>query len=332
VLIKPTAILHCAPLVVGWLLVDRRSAWRVAALTAVGGLACFLLMQVATDGAFLWVNRLWGLHPRLPGLTAILLTTFVENAWPVLLLATAAFAAATTTGARPWRDPTLLLVAGGLAVIPLMGKQGASWNYSIPLYVALVVTAASWFARAAAVAPPRFTAGLRHVPVLAGAVLALALAGTRSFPLPTAEDQATAHAFYTYVSAVERRAGGPVLVGRPDLVYFRAGQAIEIEGSSFANLVAGGAAGTERVLARLRESRYTLVVETWPWPLPEAPGWREALDAGYRHVGGCQLGWYFGRSMSHILVRKDLRFGFAPLPGTRCVAAAPPAPETGVDR
>jgi len=327
VLAKPTAVLHGAPLVLGWWLVDRRSALRLAAATLAGGLACLLVMQLATHGAFLWVNRLWGVHHRLPGLTGILLVTFLEAAWPVILLAAIAGVAAARSGARPWRDPSLLLVVGGLAIVPLLGKHGASWNYTIPLYVALVVTALSWAAGAVRAAHGPFAARLRPVPVLAAAGLALLLAATRTFPLPTAEDRATARAFYGYTAFVEGRAGGPVLVGRPDLVYFRAGQPVEIEGSSFASLATHGVAGTETVIARLRERRYTLVVETWPWLFDDVPGWREALEAGYRHVGGCELGWYFGRTVSHISLRRDLDLGFVGPPGTRCAAASPPRDE-----
>ena len=68
VLFKPTAALHGAPLVLGWFLVDRRSAWRLVAAMGIAGLAALLGLQVATAGGFLWVNRLWALHPTVPGL------------------------------------------------------------------------------------------------------------------------------------------------------------------------------------------------------------------------------------------------------------------------
>ncbi len=63
VLVKPTAVLHGAPLVLGWFLVDRRSAWRLVGAMSATGLAALGALQVATGGGFLWVNRLWTLHP-----------------------------------------------------------------------------------------------------------------------------------------------------------------------------------------------------------------------------------------------------------------------------
>src|SRR5678815_5055098 len=60
VLAKPTAAVHGAPLVLGWFLVDRRSAWRLSAVMLVAGLAALAILQLATSGGFLWTMRLWG--------------------------------------------------------------------------------------------------------------------------------------------------------------------------------------------------------------------------------------------------------------------------------
>ena len=119
---------------------------------------------------------------------------------------------------------------------------------------------------------------------------------------------------------MQRRSGGPLLVSRPDLVYFLAKQPAEIEGSSFLHLAAGGAPGTEGVLRGLEEQRYALVV--WTWPLPDSPRWTDALLRGYARVGACRLGWYFGAPFpSHLAVRRDLDPAFDPPPGTRCAAS-----------
>jgi hypothetical protein len=325
VLVKATAALHGAPLVLGWLLVDRRSALRLGAATALGGLAVLVVLQVATNGAFLWVNALWGLHPRDADLTRVIGLVFLARAWPFLALAAAAGVAAWATGSRPRREPALLLLLGGLTAVPLLGKQGAWWNYLLPLHAALVVLSVCWLAGAAARARPRpGRLAIRGAgPVLVG-VAALALAATRSFPLPTHEDDATARAFYGFTRGIVRGAGGPVLVSCPDLLYFFVGQPTEIHGTGFAFLVDAGAPGTETVLDRLREGRYTLVVETWP--ISEAPEWRAALESGYRLVGGCLLGWYYGQAPSHIYLRRDLLAGFAAPPESRCAAAASPPP------
>jgi hypothetical protein len=304
VLVKPTAVLHGAPLVLGWFLVDRRSAWGLVGAMGAAGLAALVALQVATGGGFLWVNRLWAMHPTELDLPAKIVARFATLAWPVLLLALGTALAAWAARGRPRREPALLLVAGGLAIAPLMGKQGAAWNYLVPFFAATVVAAGCW------------GAALRAWPA-AASVLALALAATRPFPVPTALDEATARAFYGFTQEVQRRSGGPLLVSRPDLVYFLAGQPAEIEGSSFLHLAAGGAPGTDGVLRGLEERRYALVV--WTWPLPDSPRWTGALLRGYERVGDCRLGWYFGAPFaSHLAVRRGLAVAFAPAPGTRC--------------
>lgn len=315
VLVKPTAVFHGAPLVLGWFLVDRRSAWRLTVATGAAGLAALGALEVATGGGFLWVNRLWALHPTVPHLPLAVAGRFATLAWPVLLLALGTFVAAWASRSRPHREPAVLLLAGGLAVAPLLFKQGAAWNYLLPLFAATVVAAGRW------------GLVLRHWPAVAS-VLALVLAATRPFPLPTAVDEATARFFYGFTQEVQRGTGGPLLVTRPDLVYFLAGQPAEIEGTSFLHLAAGGAPGTEGVLRGLEDGRYALVV--WTWPLPDSPRWTGALLRGYARVGGCRLGYYYGAPFaSHLAVRRGLAVRFDPPPGTRCSAS--PDRGTGVE-
>ena len=110
-----------------------------------------------------------------------------------------------------------------------------------------------------------------------------------------------------------------MLVSRPDLVYFLAGQAEEIEGSGFPFYVAAGTPGAEIVERRLLEARYTLIVETWP--LPPLRPWLNALQGRYRYLGGCRLGWYFGSVVSHVHVRRDLRAALPQGPSVRCLPA-----------
>jgi len=307
VLVKPTAVLHGAPLVLGWFLVDRRSAWRLVGAMTAAGLAALGALQLATGGGFLWVNRLWALHPMVPGHPFAIARSFASLAWPVLVLALGTGLAAWAARGRPHREPAVLLLAGGLAVAPLLGKHGAAWNYLVPFFAATVVATVRW------------SFVFRPWPA-AASILALALAATRPFPLPTALDEATARFFYGFTQEVQLRSGGPLLVSRPDLVYFLAGQPAEIEGSSFFHLAAGGAPGTDGVLRGLEERRYALVV--WTWPLPDSPQWTGALLRGYVRLGECRLGWYFGAPFpSHLAVRRDLDLAFDPPPGTRCAAS-----------
>ncbi len=308
VLFKPTAVLHGAPLVLGWLLVDRRSALRLVAAVGASGLATLFALQAMTDGGFLWANQLWAQHPVMPGLLGDTLVRFGARAWPVLLMAVAAFLAARRSGGRPLREPFGLLLLGGLATVPLLGKQGAAWNYLLPLYSATVLAIGGWTA-------------LRRWWPLAGAVLALALATTRSFPLPTGTDERTARFFYAFTEEARQSAGGPVLATNPDLVYFRAGQPTEVEGTSFVHLAAAGVPGTASVLDGLRARRYALVV--WTWPLPLTPEWTAALHAGYERLGECRLGWFFGAPFpSHVAVRRGTPVAFSPPPDARCSRAA----------
>jgi len=243
---------------------------------------------------------------------------FLTLAWPVLAVALGTGLASWVARNHPHRDPGLLLLGGGLAVVPLLGKQGAAWNYLIPLFAATVVTAARW------------GSALRAWPA-AASLLALAIAATRVFPLPSALDEATARAFYGFTQEVQHRSRGPLLVSRPDLVYFLAGQPVEVDGASFLHLAAAGVPGTGSVLRGLEERRYALVV--WTWPLPEAPRWTGALLANYVRVGECRLGYYYGAPFpSHLALRRGLAVPFVPPPGTRCEAADPGPSNGGTNR
>ena len=210
---KPTAVVHGAPLVLGWLLVDRRSALRLGASLAATGLVTVLALQWVTDGGFLWVNRVWAFHPSQPSLPLLIVGYFASRAWPLLLVAGLSLALALRRSRDSLRDASWLLVAGALLVLPLTAKYGASWNYLVPALPALAIAAARWWPSSGDVlGVPRATAGAALF-----AVLGLALALTREFPLPTAEDERTARAFYGYVTAHTRASGGPLLTLRPEL-------------------------------------------------------------------------------------------------------------------
>jgi 4-amino-4-deoxy-L-arabinose transferase-like glycosyltransferase len=315
-LTKPTAVVHAAPLVLGWLLVERRSALRLTLLLAALGLAALGLLQLATHGGFLWLQRVWSLHGTQAGLREIILRYSLARMWPYAAFAALAFvfALVATRSARALlTDSAWLLLLGGLLVVPLLSKYGASWNYLVPVVPALVVLACRWLA----LAHPPASPGPRGAigPVLAAAT-GLALAATRPFPLPTALDRRTADAFYGFVQEHTRRTGGPILATRPELAYFVVGQEVEMEGSGFAALASHQAPGTERVLERLREGRYTLLVELHE--LPETGGYREAAAAHYVHAGGCNLSFYLFTTAVHLFTRRDLPLYMAPPAGTRC--------------
>lgn len=328
-LTKPTAVVHGAPLVLGWLLVDRRSALRLALSVTALGLAALGMLQLATRGGFLWLQQVWSLHGTQAGLREVILWHSLGRMWPYAAFAALGFGCALAAGQRGRRllgESAWLLVLGGVLVLPLLSKRGASWNYMVPLVPAATVLGCRWLALAF---PPAVT-GARAAfgPALAAAA-ALALAATRPFPLPSALDRRTADTFYAFVQEHTRRSGGPILAMRPELAYFVVGQPVEMEGSSFDGLARSRVPGSERLLERLRERRYTLLVGLHE--LPPEGGYREAALRGYRHAGGCNLSFYFGTAAVHFFTRSDLPLYLSPPPGTRCggpvaAAATPPTP------
>lgn len=314
ILAKATAAIHAAPLVLGWLFVDRRSGLRLALALGVSGIAAVLALQWLTDGGFLWVNRVWSYHPTAPWLPGVVLRDFLGLAWPIALVWLLTFVAVPDR-ASAWRDGSLLLVAGAALVLPLTIKSGASWNYFVPAVAALAVsTARAWAAAGSLGGVSRPIAGAALV-----AVTALVLALTRPFPLPTPEDERTARAFYSYVESHTRDSGGPILAIRPEFAYFHVRQPVEMEGSCFSYLARGGAPGCNRIEERLAQARYTLVI--WTWPLPETGTYRESTERFYAPAGGCKLGYYFGGVTSTLLPRRDLFRAMPAQAGTRCGTA-----------
>jgi hypothetical protein len=328
VLTKPTAVVLGAPLVLGWLLVDARAALRLGLVLSLLGSCSLALLQWATGGAFLWLQAVWSLHGTQPGLREAILRHSADRMWPYAAFAGLALVIA-RSGGRSWRelrsDGSLLLAAGAALVFPLLSKYGASWNYMVPFVPALTVIGARWLA-ADAPSPgptPAWPTGVRGVagPVLTSA-LAVALAVTRAFPLPTALDERTADVFYAFVKEHTRRAGGPILATRPEMAYFVVGRPVEMEGSCFALLARHHAPGTELVLRRLERGEYTLIVQLHD--LPETGGFVEAAGRGYVHAGGCNLSFYFGTTAVHLFTRRDLPLYMDPPAGTRCGGPAAP--------
>ena len=312
VVTKPTVVIYGAPLVVGWLAVDRRSALRLALALAAAGVLLVLLLEWLTAGSFLWLTRAWALQATQAGLALVILEHAGASLWPLIAFAAAALAVARKRRGELLRDGSLLMVAGAALITPFLNKHGASWNYMLPLVPALSVLAVRWWALALATRP---RAGGLRLALAAGALLALALGRTDHFPVPSALDQRTARAFYRFVVEHTTRSGGPILATRPELAYFLVGQSVEMEGASFAPLARYRIPGPDLVLQRLLERRYTLIVELHP--LPEG-GWAEAAAEGYRHAGGCNLSFYFGTTPVHLFTRRDLPLFMSPPAGTRC--------------
>jgi hypothetical protein len=275
VLAKQTAVIHAAPLVLGWFLVDRRSAWRLTGAMLAGGLAALAALQLATDGGFLWIQRMWGVHPAEWPLFLFVVSKFVVDNGLLLALVVVAIALAWRRGERPFREGTWLLVLGGLAILPALAKVGAWTNYLLPLYCALVVLGARLWPQT----PP--------AAVLVPAALGIALLA-RPFPLPTSADAATSAVLYDFV----RERGRPILATRPEYAYFIVHQPVEVEGSSFPFLAAVGVPGMEKVLDRVRRRHYRVIVavsDFWP----KHPAFVAALE-GYEIAAACTFAYYHG--------------------------------------
>jgi hypothetical protein len=318
VLAKITAVAHAAPLVLGWLLVDRRGALRLAAALAAAGLAALGIVQLLTRGGFVWVNGVWSYHATQPVLPIVVLGAFLQLAWPLVVVWLATLAAAPDRRAV-LRDGATLLLLGAVAVLPLATKYGASWNYLIPAIPCLAVaTARAWAGGGTLLGLPRAALGTG---LLGTASLLLAL--SRPYPVPTPEDEVTARTFYAYVADVARETRAPILAMRPEYAYFHVGQPVEMEGSGFFHLARGGAPGSEIVERRLAEASYGLVI--WTWPLPDVGSYRASAARHYARAGDCRIGYYFGTVTATLLPRRGVRHPRVARDGARCTPAATPA-------
>jgi hypothetical protein len=316
VLAKPTAVLHGAPLVGGWLLVDRRGGLRLAALLTAAGLATLAALQWATSGGFLFALGLYRLHPFDPRFMTVWSFDLLRRTWLVALVALVASWRAGRRAAATGPDGAWLLVLGGALAFPALAKLGAYWNYLLPLLAGLTVLAGRLAAPSAEAAVPR---GRPPAAAALVAICALALATTSRFPLPTPADRATSAAFVAFVRDAARRDPGPMLLLRADYASFVAGQPVEMGATDFRALAAARAPGVDRVLARLARRAY-VVVSGPPAFLPVGPPFRDAL-AGYAPLGECDVGFFFGRERTLVLSPEGSALRFDPPAGSRCRAA-----------
>jgi hypothetical protein len=314
---KPVAVLHGAPLVLGWLLVDWRSALRLGGLVSALGVVVVAVLEIGTGGGYLHLIPLWATHGTQVGLWRMNVTYFIVNAAPILALALAGLARSLRAGGRPFRDPTWLLLIGGLLVVPALKKYGALPNYLLPLLCGLTAFAGRCWPRTGSSA----TASAA-LPSALAVVAALVLVRTESIPLPPRGAVATAQAFYAAVVGLVETGGRPLLALRPEYAYFLVDQPVEAEGSSFKFLLAASAPGAEGVLRGLEERRYRTVTLLTAG-LTDGEPLAQALHRGYVSLGSCDLSYYYGPATALIMVPKDRRATFDPPPGTRCRVAVP---------
>jgi hypothetical protein len=316
VLAKPTAVVHGLPVVLGWFLVDRKSALRLTLVLGGAGLLTLGLLQLATGGGFLWVMGLWKWHERSFEQGYRFFTAFFRESALALGLAVVGWALRRARGAASdlLRDPTWLLVVGGLLIVPSMTKVGAGWNYLLPFWCAAIVFGVrGWSSDEARIGPLTLqTAG-----AVAAGIVALYLAAAKPFPLPEPADEVTSTVFYDFVQGYGHTVGRPILATRPDYAYFLLGQPVEIEGSSYLYLDRARLPGTEKVEERLLRKEYGLVIRL-PFYVPNGERLAEALKAGYRDVGACWLRHFYGSLGFVMSVPRESPLVFEPPPGTRC--------------
>ena len=313
VLTKQTAALYGAPLVLGWWLVDRRSAARLTVALALCGALMLAGLQGATAGGYLWVNQVWAFHDWQASQAWLIAREFTGRCWPVLLAAAFPLALAARRGspAQARADGSLLLLAGALVAAPLTAKFGAWWNYVLPLLPAAAVASAR--VSASLLVPTRRPRGqVAAAAMMASLALALALHGR--FPLPNSADEATARSLYSYIDRFVRENGGPLLAIRPELAYVIARQDVEMEGSGYLHLARNRAPGAELVTRRLGQATYTLVVMSWPMPDDAIA----ELKRSYTFAGACRVGYYYGQTPVALFTRDDRFTPLEPLRGARC--------------
>jgi hypothetical protein len=309
VLAKQSALVHAAPLILVWFLVDRRSALRLTFAAGLGLAVTLLALDRATSGGFSY-GLGWGrVNPWRLEYLAMNLNNFFSRAWPLLLLAAGGALSSWRSGGRPWRDSTVWLALSGLAMAPAMARYGSLWTYLLP------------FLCATAALVGRFWSASTRPAAAWGAILAAALAGgltaTREFLLPDPLTGRSAEVFYAFVRLSAEGHPGPILTTRPEYAYFVADQSVEVEGTSFALLAAQKAPGFDRVLARLRAGGYRLVIRD-PYYFPAEGPFAEALAARYRSIGGCVLTMVDGPSWLTFMVPLESTLAFSPPANSRC--------------
>lgn len=287
VLTKPTAVLLGAPLVLGWARVDPPGFRRLATRLTIAGGLLFGLMLLATDGGYAWSLSSWRAHRSVGGQLLRVLSFTLYYSWAVQLFAIGGIVACRRRGVAVLAESSWLLWLGAACVIPLLSKAGAAANSLLPLVVATAILGARLWAQALANGRRA-----RFGPVL-GAVCCLALGLTTGPRLPDRADEITSRFFYDLVLELSRDRQRPLLATTPDYAYFLAGQPVEVHGSALPDLERAGTPGIGRILARLEQARYGVVVivaQYWP----ENPRYSQALQANYQLLGSCSLGHYYG--------------------------------------
>jgi hypothetical protein len=307
-LTKATAIVLGATMIGGWMLVNRRLAWRLAVGTAAAGGVLVLLLQALTRGGFLPTLLLQRHLPYRAEQIASLLAEALRFNWEAVALFIAALGWCLWRRDGRWRDGAWVLWAAGPTMLPFLGKIGAVFNYLLPFFAGQAIL----LGRLLDEDNPADVAAARRIALrdlaLAAAVAGIAL--THPFPSPDAQDRITSQTFFRFV----KTRGAPVLAAQPECTYGEIGQPVEVEHTDFMSYLRAGLPGTAGVVHRVRAQSYRLLVGNQQDMRFEG--------APYRNVGFCDLRFYYGLARLSLFVPKDdvSSSGFEVAPGARCLA------------
>jgi hypothetical protein len=303
---KPTVVVMGAPLILGWLLVDWRSAARLGLATATLGGLVFVTLQIVTDGGFWRSLALQGSMPFDVHQAVRLIGHSLRVWWGALALSAIGLWIAVRRRDGSWRDGAWLLCAAGPLSMPLLSKFGAGPNYLLPWACGQAVLAGRLFGTS----PSPLASWGQMMGGLASAAIVCKLMLTQHFPLPTEQDRRTSDAFYEFVKSVKP----PIMAATPDYASVLVGQSVLVESATFPTLAASMAPGTQELLRSLRQPGYNLLIEyTNNWKL---------VSRGYTRIAACSLGYFYGKALATLFV-PDADVGhvrFPMLQGARCTA------------
>jgi len=309
---KAPAVLFAGAMIVGWMLVNLRSALRLAAVTVLVMGSLMVILQILTGGGFVSTIALQRLLPYHAFQITWLLRESLGFNWESVALWVMALGMCLARRDGSWRDGAWLLWAAGPLAVPLLGKDGAVFNYLLPFYAgqAVLIGRLLGGGEVTQVGPssarqPWLRAAL---PRLAPAAMVGLIALGHPFPLPSESDRLTAKTFFAFV----RTRGAPILAAQPECAYREVGQPIEVEHTDFSPYLRAGLGGTREVVRKVGAQSYRLLIgNQHDMTFTGAP---------YRPIGWCDLGFYYGLERLILLVpRNETQPVLLPfVPGARC--------------
>jgi hypothetical protein len=311
---KAPAVLFAGAIIAGWMFVNPRSALRLAAAMALVTGSLVLILQVLTGGGFLSIIALQRLHPY----HALQITWLIRESlgfnWESIALWSMALALSLARRDGSWRDGAWLLWAAGPLVVPLLGKEGAVFNYLLPFFAGQAVLIGRLLGGREGTQSQVGLSNARQpwsrvaLPRFASAAMVGLIALSHPFPLPNETDRLTAKTFFAFV----RTRGAPILAAHPECAYREVGQPIEVEHTDFNPYFRAGLGGTREVVRKLASQSYRLLIgNQHDMTFTGAP---------YRPIGLCDLRFYYGLERFILLVPRDeSQPGSLPsVPGARC--------------